>query len=108
MLGPKEIYSLFLCDTTVWFFLYSNTNAKVQEEAEAIWKFQKYSLILDFEEKLILPPPLNFLSYIIMLIQCIVGFIRYVYRRYCKGCSTCCNKKNDSAVSYRYLVIVGL
>ena len=90
-------------------FLYcSNTNSKVQGEAEDIWKFQKYSLIVDFEEKLIFPPPLNVFSYMIMIIQKVCCFVRYCYRRCRRDCSQCCRKKHDFTVSFIQKITMNL
>ncbi|XP_076098368.1 transient receptor potential cation channel subfamily M member-like 2 isoform X1 [Mytilus galloprovincialis] len=81
---------------TLLYALFSSTNSKVQSESESIYKYQKYSLIIDFEEKLILPPPLNIISYIIMVFQCIFSSCRYCWRRCCRRLSDCCKKKKET------------
>lgn len=43
------------------------TNNKIDKEADEIWKFQRYMLILDFEERLCFPPPLTVINYMYLL-----------------------------------------
>lgn len=75
---------------TLLFAMFALTITKVDKEAGEIWKFQRYALIMDFEERLCLPPPLTLLSYITMLLT-------VIYNRVC-GChkrcqSFCCCKE---------------
>ncbi|XP_048781107.2 transient receptor potential cation channel subfamily M member-like 2 isoform X2 [Ostrea edulis] len=80
---------------TLLYALFSVTNAKVQSESEEIWKYQVYSIIVDFETRLRLPAPFNFISYIIMLIEFIFKKLKLCMKKCCK--SSCCMKdKVDS------------
>lgn len=42
----------------------SSTFARIQENADLIWKFQRYKLVYEYVDAPILPAPLCFLSYI--------------------------------------------
>lgn len=73
--------------TTILFAMFALTISKVDNEAASIWKFQRYALVVDFEERLCFPPPLTFISYIAML-------VRLIYRKVkkCKrNCEFFCN-----------------
>ncbi|XP_055345024.1 transient receptor potential cation channel subfamily M member 2-like [Paramacrobiotus metropolitanus] len=48
---------------TLLYALFSGTLMKVKEEADYIWKFQRYGIILDFASRPALPPPFSVLSY---------------------------------------------
>ena len=50
-------------------FIFSSIYQDVQENTEQIWRFQRYRLIFDYRNLLILPPPLVFLVHVIKLIQ---------------------------------------
>lgn len=43
--------------------LRSNTAADLEPESDAIWKFQRYELVMDFAMRRCLPPPLNAVAY---------------------------------------------
>ena len=42
-----------------YIFCFSNTYTEVQKRADVIWKFQRYYLIHDYEQRVFLPPPLS-------------------------------------------------
>lgn len=42
-----------------YIFCFSNTYTEVQKRADVIWKFQRYYLIQDYEQRVFLPPPLS-------------------------------------------------
>uniref|UniRef100_A0A1W7RAU8 Protein ced-11 n=1 Tax=Hadrurus spadix TaxID=141984 RepID=A0A1W7RAU8_9SCOR len=71
---------------TLLYALFSATASKLQTEVDAIWKFQRYQLIVDFAACLRLPAPLNIFSYIL-----IVG-------RWLLKCSTCkiCQRTDET------------
>ncbi|XP_054723861.1 protein ced-11-like [Uloborus diversus] len=54
---------------TLLYALFSATASKLSAESDAIWKFQRYHLVVDFSNRLRLPAPLNIVSYIIIGIQ---------------------------------------
>lgn len=67
------------------------TITKVDNEASEIWKFQRYALIIDFEERLNLPPPFIIISYICILLKKIYNKMKGCKRNCCTFC--CCSKK---------------
>ncbi|XP_055996761.1 transient receptor potential cation channel subfamily M member-like 2 [Ostrea edulis] len=78
---------------TLLYALFSATNSKIQAESEKIWKFQLHSLIVDFETRLRLPAPFNFISYLIMLFEQMCKMMKRFYRWICR--SSCCVKHTD-------------
>lgn len=72
---------------------YSTTTTKIQAESEKIWKFQLHDLIVDFETRLRLPAPLNFISYFFMLFELIYKAGKKMYKWICR--SGCCVKHED-------------
>ncbi|XP_062586024.1 transient receptor potential cation channel subfamily M member-like 2, partial [Saccostrea cucullata] len=78
---------------TLLYAMFSVTNAKVQQESEEIWKYQVYSIIVDFETRLRLPAPFNFISYIIMMFEFIFDKLKLCLKKCCH--SSCCRKKKD-------------
>ncbi|UYV68963.1 TRPM [Cordylochernes scorpioides] len=48
---------------TLLYALFSATASKVQAETDAIWKFQRYQLVIDFANRPRLPPPLSIFSF---------------------------------------------
>ena len=51
------------------FSLFSNTYNQVQKKADMNWKFRRYSLINEYENRPILPPPLTALYLFYWLVQ---------------------------------------
>ena len=51
------------------FSLFSNTYNQVQKKADMNWKFRRYSLINEYENRPILPPPLTALYLFYWLLQ---------------------------------------
>ncbi|GIY75528.1 protein ced-11, partial [Caerostris darwini] len=72
---------------TLLYALFSATASKLSAESDAIWKFQRYHLVVDFSNRLRLPAPLNVISYVIILLQ----FIRWLFCR-----AFCCTCKENS------------
>ncbi|GFQ90467.1 protein ced-11, partial [Trichonephila clavata] len=71
---------------TLLYALFSATASKLESETDAIWKFQRYQLVVDFTNRLRLPPPLSIFSYLIIV-------VRWLYR--CILCRLC--KSRDEA-----------
>lgn len=67
------------------------TITKVDNEASEIWKFQRYALIIDFEERLNLPPPFIIFSYACILFKKIYNKMKGCKRNCCTFC--CCRQK---------------
>jgi len=49
--------------------LYSNTAQRAAKDTDAIWKFQRYHLVLDFNTRYRLPAPLNAFSFVISIVE---------------------------------------
>jgi len=73
---------------------YSLTITKVDKEAAEIWKFQRYMLIMDFEERLCFPPPFTIINYFFILI----AFIHRKLKGCRKSCSYLCTCKKFGKV----------
>ena len=85
---------------TYIYLIYSVTNAKIKLHSDANWKYQKYGLIVDFEERLRLPPPLSVISYILMVLMAIYRCLHKCCKQCCAtGCRSCkcCKKKNSKS-----------
>jgi hypothetical protein len=52
--------------------MFSNTFQRVQENADEIWKFQRYSLVYEYVDVPILPPPLNGIAYVVSILKWLV------------------------------------
>uniref|UniRef100_K1QLE0 Protein ced-11 n=1 Tax=Magallana gigas TaxID=29159 RepID=K1QLE0_MAGGI len=88
------IQYLLICKlvlVTLLFAMFALTITKVDNEASEIWKFQRYALIIDFEERLNLPPPFIIFSYICILLKKIYNKMKGCKRNCCTFC--CCSKK---------------
>ncbi|XP_014670278.1 PREDICTED: transient receptor potential cation channel subfamily M member 3-like [Priapulus caudatus] len=64
---------------TLLFALFSSTNQKIQPIADEIWLYQRYSLVIDFSNRLRLPPPFTVISYVLMTLE-------FIYRKLCCTC----------------------
>ncbi|KAF8787695.1 Transient receptor potential cation channel like protein [Argiope bruennichi] len=71
---------------TLLYALFSATASKLSAESDAIWKFQRYHLVVDFSNRLRLPAPLNIISYLIILVQISKWLIYHIF------CCTCKNR----------------
>ncbi|XP_035207047.1 transient receptor potential cation channel subfamily M member-like 2 isoform X2 [Stegodyphus dumicola] len=77
---------------TLLYALFSATASKLQSETDAIWKFQRYQLVVDFSNRLRLPPPLSIFSYLII-------FCKWFYRcLLCRICKT--SDETDAGVFF--------
>ena len=63
-----------------YIFCFSNTYTEVQKRADVIWKFQRYYLIDDYEQRVVLPPPLS----LPLNVHQFFLFIRSHIEKYCK------------------------
>lgn len=61
------LVKLFL--TTLLTAMFAHTKAKVDAQSDQIWMFQRYEIVVDYEQRLRLPPPLTIISYGLMLVQ---------------------------------------
>ncbi|XP_064607847.1 transient receptor potential cation channel subfamily M member 4-like [Liolophura sinensis] len=60
----QYLFIVKLVLVTLLFAMFSSTISKISAESQQIWKFQRYNLIVEFEERLRLPPPLTLISYL--------------------------------------------
>lgn len=42
----------------------SSTYEDIQEKADQIWKYQRFKLVLEYNESSLFPPPLNYIEYL--------------------------------------------
>ncbi|XP_061181386.1 transient receptor potential cation channel subfamily M member-like 2 [Saccostrea echinata] len=89
---------------TLLYALFSATTSKIQAASEQLWKFQLHSLIVDFETRLRLPAPLNFLSYLIMVLEQIFKIVTWIYKWICR--SSCCVKHTELAKNDNKMTVV--
>ncbi|CAN7993898.1 unnamed protein product [Ixodes hexagonus] len=66
---------------TLLYALFSNTAADLEPESDAIWKFQRYELVMDFAMRRCLPPPLNVFAYLWLGAAALVRLARYAITR---------------------------
>nr|WDP79898.1 transient receptor potential cation channel subfamily M member 1-1 [Apostichopus japonicus] len=52
--------------------IFNNTFSKVIENANEIWKFHRYELIMEYSERPCLPPPLTLIMHVSMMIRWLV------------------------------------
>ncbi|KAL8598697.1 hypothetical protein ACOMHN_033261 [Nucella lapillus] len=56
---------------TLLYAMFTVTTAKVYNESVEIWRYQRYVMIVHFEEGLVLPPPFSILCYIFFILKSI-------------------------------------
>jgi hypothetical protein len=61
-------------------FFYSVTIQNVQEQAHDLWRYQRFLIVNEYSEKPPLPPPLNIIYYLFIILRSI---IRFCYNRNC-------------------------
>ncbi|KAH6925745.1 hypothetical protein HPB50_009421 [Hyalomma asiaticum] len=66
---------------TVLVALFYNTVAEVTPQADVVWKFQRYELVMDFAMRRCLPPPLNGFAYIWCILAAVFKTCRRAIRR---------------------------
>ena len=59
----------------IYVFL-SNTYEKIEENADKIWKRQRYDLVYDYFYKSLFPRPLNMIYYLYFIMQMITYRIK--------------------------------
>ncbi|KAF8767625.1 Hemocytin like protein [Argiope bruennichi] len=65
--GLQYLLLLRLILLTLLYALFNATHAKLVEEGENIWKYQRYQLVIDFSNRLTFPAPLSPINYCILL-----------------------------------------
>ena len=66
------------------FILFSNTYTQVQQKADVIWKFQRYHLIRNYQDREPIPPPLS-----------LIYVVNIIYYMICK-CIEACGKQESN------------
>ncbi|CAF4628555.1 unnamed protein product [Rotaria socialis] len=56
---------------------FNNTYIRISKSSDQVWKYHRYYIVLKYESKPMLPPPLIFISHIFLLLK--------IIRRYCRG-----------------------
>ena len=75
------------------------TTAKVYNESVEIWKYQRYGMIVDFEKRLVLPPPFTVLCYIFFILKWLGHSVYRAVGRMC-GRPSCCGPRADYRVGW--------
>ena len=101
----SNFYSILLLTLTPFWFLFfflvqSVTQAKVYQTSVEIWRYQRYGMIVDFEERLPLPPPFTIFCYLYQLLRIIGRSVYAVLGQVLvkSSCSCCKNKKEPDLV----------
>ncbi|XP_055336470.1 transient receptor potential cation channel subfamily M member 3-like [Paramacrobiotus metropolitanus] len=61
--------------------MFYNTYSGVDREADSIWKFQRYQMVLDFSTRSAWPAPFSLLSYFVLLTMLSCGFVNHTVQR---------------------------
>ena len=48
--------------------MFSSTFQDVQDNTDEIWRFQRYRLVFEYYDSSILPPPINFIAYLMSIV----------------------------------------
>ena len=96
--SPQWIYKTIIrykrnVTPCVLFLFFSNTYNSVQANANQIWKFQRYYLVMEYAQRPVLVPPFIILNHVIHL-------IKGIYRRLRKCCRQKTVDREDSTRSY--------
>ena len=76
---------------TLLYALFAATASRLAAETDAIWKYQRYILVVDFANRLPLPPPLSIFCYIYFILKWIYKCIS------CRYLIQACKKKSQKA-----------
>jgi hypothetical protein len=82
---------------------FSTTTAKVYNVSIEIWRYQRYGMIVDFEERMPLPPPLTILCYLFYILKWLGNLIYKAISLLCaraRCCGTADHKVLLSAVHF--------
>ncbi len=66
--------------------MFSATGSRVSAQSEQLWMFQRYEIVLDYEKRLILPPPFTLFSYAYMSLK----WLFFKLMKLIKKCRICC------------------
>lgn len=81
--------------------MFSTTGNRVNEKSEQLWMFQRYEIVLDYEKRLIFPPPFTIFSYLYMLLHflysCVINLFQKCQKCFCYFCLKHV-KQNDASM----------
>lgn len=82
------LISLKLILLTLLYALFASTASRLQSDTDNIWKFQRYTLVIDFYNRGPLCAPLSIIGYVFEI-------LRYFYRKMFRLCCRCGRRKSD-------------
>lgn len=68
------------------YAMFASSGAKINAKSEQLWHYQRYEIVMDYEHRLIFPPPFTIIVYIFMLIKWLVIKLNRAFRK----CTICC------------------
>ena len=68
------------------YALFATTGAKISAKSEQLWHYQRYEIVMDYEHRLIFPPPFTIVLYVFMLLKWLALRVCHLFRR----CKVCC------------------
>jgi hypothetical protein len=70
----KWVYNIDNYQIFKWscFAKHSEKIQRVQEKSNELWRYQRFGLVNEFEEKTVLPPPMNVLCYLVELVKYLI------------------------------------
>ncbi|OQV16369.1 putative Transient receptor potential cation channel subfamily M member 5 [Hypsibius exemplaris] len=61
---------------TLLFALFTATQLRIESEADSIWKFKRYSVVMEFASRPAVPPPFSIIHYLVSGVKYVVRGIR--------------------------------
>ena len=61
--------------------IHSNTYAKVQANSNQIWKYKRYLLVMEYEQRPVLVPPFIIINHLLDVMQALCRWLRNCRRR---------------------------
>ena len=77
----ESIYTYYSHDFALPPLLLSNTYEKVQANANQIWKYNRYHLVMEYEQRPVLVPPFIIVNHVIYAIMFLYRCLRNRYQR---------------------------
>ena len=68
------------------YAMFASSGAKINAQSEQLWHYQRYEIVMDYEHRLIFPPPFTIIVYIYMLVRWVIRKIINTFKR----CTICC------------------
>jgi len=80
------LIKLFL--PTLLTAMFSNSISKVAKEAEQLWMFQRYEIVVEYEKRIPFGPPFSLFFYLYMILRDLGANLRRLSQR-CRVCCSC-------------------